>query len=99
MMTWVSEWIGSCFERAGSGYVEREFPVNQSFRVTTDRGPLMLYLLGDGDRGVALGRLSPHGETNALCVEFGERPGRRRRSMQFEPSGNRPRRPSTARPA
>ena len=67
------DWL--VFERAGSGYVEREFPVNQSFRTTTDRGPLMLYLLGDGDRGVALGRLSPHGETNALCVEFEDSQG------------------------
>ena len=67
------DWL--VFDEVGSGYVEREFRVNQSFRTTTDRGPLMLYLLGDGDRGVALGRLSPHGETSALCVEFEDAQG------------------------
>ena len=41
------DWL--VFDRVGSGYVEREFRVDPSFRTTTDpdRGPLMLYLLKD----------------------------------------------------
>ncbi len=65
------DWL--VFDRVGSGYVEREFRVNPSFRTTTNRGPLMLYLLEDGDRRYPEpigGRLSPHGQTNELCVEF-----------------------------
>ena len=74
------DWL--VFDRVGSGYVEREFRVNQSFRTTTNRGPLMLYLLDDGERRyptprLASGfpRLSPHGGTNELCVEFEDAQG------------------------
>ena len=42
------DWL--VFDRVGSGYVEREFRVDPSFRTTTNRGPLMLYLLEDGER-------------------------------------------------
>ena len=37
------DWL--VFDGVGSGYVEREFRVDPSFRTTTNRGPLMLYLL------------------------------------------------------
>ena len=67
------DWL--VFDRVGSGYVEREFRVAQSFRTTTDRGPLMLYLLEDGERRYPRGRLSEHGETSALCLEFEDAQG------------------------
>ena len=75
------DWL--VFDRVGSGYVEREFRVDPSFRTTTDpdRGPLMLYLLNDeqyGERRYPTGRLSPHGEKpelTELCVEFADAEG------------------------
>ena len=67
------DWL--VFDRPGSGYVEREFRVQQSFRSTADRGPLMLYLLRDGDRALPLNTLSPHGGTRELCLEFEDSQG------------------------
>ena len=74
------DWL--VFDGAGSGYVEREFRVDPSFRTTTNRGPLMLYLLDDGERryttpelASGLPRLSPRGGTRALCVEFADAQG------------------------
>ena len=74
------DWL--VFDGVGSGYVEREFRVDPSFRTTTNRGPLMLYLLDDGERryttpelASGLPRLSPRGETTALCVEFADAQG------------------------
>ena len=67
------DWL--VFDQTSSGYVEREFPVEQSFRSTADRGPLMLYLLEYRDRGLVKTRLSPHGETWELCVEFEDAQG------------------------
>ena len=74
------DWL--VFDGVGSGYVEREFRVDPSFRTTTNRGPLMLYLLDDGERryttpelASGLPRLSPRGGTRALCVEFADAQG------------------------
>ncbi len=67
------DWL--VFDQTSSGYVEREFPVQESFRSTADRGPLMLYLLEYGDRGLVKTKLSPRGETQTLCVEFEDAQG------------------------
>ena len=83
------DWL--VFDRVGSGYVEREFRVDPSFRTTTDRGPLMLYLLNDEqyDDRLLSGQAVAARRDNGIVRGVRRRP-RCRRSMQFEPGGNRP---------